>query len=109
MNLMTEMERWRKYWRTVIDADDVERQLRRLRWLNDFAFHCGQAISPEYFQALQQQIETRERKLAELRGEQSVEVAVPKTRIDSLQVFETAPAIRGEMFVPKTDFETGAR
>ena len=69
MNLMTQVETWRAYWHHASDPGDVERQLGRLRWLEDFAFHCGGAIHADEFRALQQQIEAGEKKLAELRGD----------------------------------------
>ena len=68
MNLGTQIERWASYWKRVTDPVDVERALVRLRWLEEFAFHCGPEITVEYFQALQQQIGCAERKLAELGG-----------------------------------------
>lgn len=69
MNLVTQVEKWRAYWQRATDVADVERQLRKLRWLEEFAFHCGQEITPDMFRALQQQIEAGERKLAELLGD----------------------------------------
>jgi hypothetical protein len=112
MNLVTEIERWHKYWTTVKDADDAERQLCRLCWLDDFAFHCGGAITAEEFRTLQQQIEIGQRKLAELCGEQPVELesAVPKTtRNHTLRTFENAWPAHDEIAVTKThDFHMGA-
>jgi hypothetical protein len=69
MNLITQAERWHSYWQTVLDAADAERQLSRLRWLNDFAFCCGSAVHAEEFRALQQQIEAGEKTIAELNGD----------------------------------------
>jgi hypothetical protein len=68
VNLWTQIERWASYWKHVTDPVDVERALERLRWLEEFAFRCGPEIPLEYFQALQQQIEFAERKLADLGG-----------------------------------------
>jgi hypothetical protein len=76
---MTQVERWHKYWRTVTSPDDVERQLGRLHWLEDFAFSAGAAIRSEQFRALQQQIEMGEAKLAELHGDFAFPVAGAKT------------------------------
>jgi len=67
--LARQVETWKKYWETVTDSGDAERQLRRLRWLEEFAFHCGPEITPQHFLALEGQIERGERRLAELRGD----------------------------------------
>ena len=72
MNLTTRVETWRTYWRGVTDSNDVERQLVRLRWLEDFAFHYGNVVRIDEFRALQQQIEMGERKLTELLGDFAV-------------------------------------
>jgi len=70
MNLRSQIEHWRQYWQTVRDAEDLERNLRTLRWLEDFAFHSkGNAINAEMFLALTEQIKTGEAKLREFRGE----------------------------------------
>jgi hypothetical protein len=69
VNLFTENERWRAYWRHVTDLADVRRQLVRLRWLEEFIFHCGPEITPQDFQAVQEQIARGERRLAELEGD----------------------------------------
>lgn len=71
--LSKQVETWKKYWETVTDAQDTERQLQRLRWLEEFAFHCGTEISREQYEGLRQQMESGEAKLAELGG------GVPKT------------------------------
>jgi hypothetical protein len=68
MDLARQMEEWKKFWDRVSDPADIERQLRKLRWLEEFAFHCGTAISVDQYRALQCQIETGEKKLAELTG-----------------------------------------
>jgi hypothetical protein len=68
VNLWTQIEGWASYRKSVTDLVEVERALERLRWLEEFVFHCGPEISIEYFQALQQQIEFAEKKLAELGG-----------------------------------------
>jgi hypothetical protein len=69
VNLATTVERWRRYWNTVTDPTEVEGQLRRLRWLEEFVFHCGPEIQTDDYRALRQQIEAGERKLAELQGD----------------------------------------
>ena len=69
MNLLTQIEKWHAYWQSATDPTDVERQLRKLRWLETFAFHSGNAIQTIEFSALQQQIESGEKKLAELYGD----------------------------------------
>jgi hypothetical protein len=69
MNIATQVERWKRFWRTATDPAEVERTLERLRWLEEFAFHCGPEITPQHFLALEGQIERGERKLAELRGD----------------------------------------
>jgi hypothetical protein len=56
VNLWTQIEGWASYWKSVTDPVDVERSLERLRWLEEFAFHCGPEIPLEYFQVLQQPI-----------------------------------------------------
>lgn len=68
MDLARQMEQWKKFWDGVSDPGDVERQLQKLRWLEEFAFHCGTAISVEQYRALQRQIDVGEKKLAELTG-----------------------------------------
>jgi len=77
MNLTTQVETWRTYWQRVTDAGDVDRQLARLRWLEEFTFHCGNVVHIDEFRALQQQIEMGERKLAELRGDFAIIPAQP--------------------------------
>ena len=72
MDLASQMERWKKFWDHVSDPADVERQLRKLRWLEEFAFHCGTAISVDQYRAVQIQIEAGEKKLAELYGDSAV-------------------------------------
>ncbi len=67
--LARQVETWKKYWETVTDSGDVERQLQKLRWLEEFAFHCGPEISRQRYEALQRQIEAGEAKLLELRGD----------------------------------------
>jgi len=75
--LADQVERWEKFWRTVTDAAEVDRQLWKLRWLEEFAFHCGPgAVDREQFAALTLQIENGEKKLAELSG-----IDVPKTSV----------------------------
>lgn len=69
MDLARQMEEWKIFWEKVYDVAEVERQLRKLRWLEDFAFHCGSAISVEHYRALRIQIEAGEKKLAELSGD----------------------------------------
>jgi len=69
MDLARQMEQWKKFWDRVSDPADVEPQLRKLRWLEEFAFHCGTAISVERYRAVQIQIEAGEKQLAELRGD----------------------------------------
>lgn len=64
--LARQVERWMLFWQNVAEVSDVERALARLRWLEDFAFHCGTAISIEQFRALEIQIAIGEKKLAEL-------------------------------------------
>jgi hypothetical protein len=76
MNLFTQMARWRVYWREVSDPAEVERCLARLEWLQEFAFHCGPAITPEHFRALEHQIKMGERRRAELKGDAFEEVAL---------------------------------
>ena len=71
--LARQVESWKKYWDTVTDSGDVDRQLHRLRWVEEFAFHCGTEISRDQYQALEQEIEAGEAKFSELRGD------VPKT------------------------------
>jgi hypothetical protein len=68
VNLATQVERWKRFWRTSTDPAEVERQLERLRWLEDFAFRCGPEITRQDFQALEGQIENGERRLSELNG-----------------------------------------
>jgi hypothetical protein len=91
MNLITQMERWHRDWRTLTDAADAERQLRRLRWLEDFAFRSGPEIRVEEFRALQQLIEMGEKKLAELSADGGakppVDNAVPESRDSSTSAY----------------------
>lgn len=68
MNLTIQVEKWRVYWNSVTDSHEVERQLRKLHWLEEFAFHSGTAISAEQYAALQQQLQAGEAKLCELGG-----------------------------------------
>ena len=70
MNLARQMEEWKIFWGKAYDVAEVEPQLCKLRWLEEFAFHSkGNAITPEMFQALQLQIEAGEKKVAKLRGD----------------------------------------
>ena len=69
MRLEAFCAQWEEYWRTTVDVSEVERQLRKLRMLEDFAFHCGTAIAFEQYRAVQIQVEAGEKKLAELRGD----------------------------------------
>lgn len=69
------MEKWQSYWRQATDPGEVERQLSRLVWLEDFAFQCGSEITPEHFRALQHQIQLGEDKLAKLRGSRRPEIS----------------------------------
>lgn len=102
MNLALEIDRWNDYWRPASDPTDVERRLRRLHWLSDFAFSAGGAITAEEFSTVQHQIELGERKLTELIG-QPFEQGVPKTlRIDGPQFIETARPEEAEIAVPET-------
>lgn len=78
MNVTTQVEAWRTYWQRVTDPSEVERQIQRLRWLEEFAFHCGNAVGVDEFRGLQQQIETGEKKLAELRGGFAVVISQPQ-------------------------------
>ena len=71
--LARQVEAWKKYWETVTSSDEAEHQLRRLRCLEEFAFHCGPEISRDQYRALQHEIGAGEAKLSELRGN------VPKT------------------------------
>ena len=71
--LARQVETWKKYWANATDWRDVEGQLRKLRWLEEFVFHCGPEISRDQYRALELQIEAGEEKLSELRGD------VPKT------------------------------
>lgn len=67
LNLTTQVERWHRYWQTAVAAADVERQLTRLYWLQEFAFADGPAIRPEQIRILHEQIEIGEERLAEAR------------------------------------------
>ena len=78
MDLARQMEEWKIFWEKAYDAVEVERQLRKLRWLEDFAFHCGLAISVEQYRALQVQIEAGEKKLAELSSDPALIGAQPQ-------------------------------
>ena len=69
MNVATQIARWHRYWRTATSAQDVERQLKRLYWLQEFTFVAGPSIRAEQVAALHQQIELGEKKLAELNGD----------------------------------------
>ena len=70
MDLARQMEEWKIFWERVSDLAEVERQLRKLRWLEEFTFHSkGNAVTPEMFRALTKQIEAGGAKLRELRGE----------------------------------------
>jgi hypothetical protein len=73
-SLARQVETWKKYWANATDPEDVKGQLRKLRWLEEFVFHCGPEISRHQYKALEMQIEAGEAKLAELSGD------VPKTR-----------------------------
>jgi hypothetical protein len=66
--LARQVEGWKKYWETVPDSGDVDRQLRKLRWLEEFAFHSGTAVSMVQYQALEMQIVEGEKMLAEMSG-----------------------------------------
>jgi hypothetical protein len=100
--LAGQVERWEKYWRAVIDPAEVERELRRLRWFEEFVFHCGAEISREHYEALQRQIEAGELKLTELGGD------VSKTLIpERSQLVDTTTAAEGDSDASKTCvFET---
>lgn len=75
MDLARQMEEWKIFWEKVYDGAEIDRQLRKLRWLEEFAFHCtGQAVTPEMFRALSKQIETAEAKLRALRGEMETDL-----------------------------------
>jgi hypothetical protein len=65
--LARQVESWKKYWETA-DSGDVKRQLRKLRWLEEFAFHSGTAVSIVQYQALEMQIVAGEKMLAEMSG-----------------------------------------
>ena len=84
MDLARQTEEWKIFWEKVYDAAEVERQLRKLRWLEEFAFHCKRdAVTPEMFRALSKQIERGEEKLRELRGEiHAADEALPTTPSD---------------------------
>jgi hypothetical protein len=69
MDIARQMQEWKNFWSRTTDPVAVEAQLRKLHWLEDFAFHCGSAIGVEQYRALQIQIETGEKKLAELHGD----------------------------------------
>lgn len=75
MNLANQIARWDKFWRDVASVEDVEWQLKNLRWLEEFAFHAGTAVDIEHYRALELQIAAGEKKLAELRGDSGVEAA----------------------------------
>jgi len=79
MDLARQMEQWKKFWDSVFHPADVERQLQKLRWLEEFAFHCGTAISVEQYRAVEIQIEAGEKKFAELRGDFFVIPSAPQT------------------------------
>jgi hypothetical protein len=99
VNLGTQIEFWASYWKRVTDPIDVERALERLRWLEEFAFHCGPEISVDHFQALQQQIEFAEQKLAELGGGRTELVLRPETDHPDRERFIDVPETE-EVHVP---------
>jgi len=68
VDLARQTEEWKQFWDTVFDSLEVERQLKRLRWLEDFAFRCGAEIDSQRYQALQKQIDAGKRKLKDLLG-----------------------------------------
>jgi hypothetical protein len=111
VNLFTENEKWRAYWQHVTDPADVERQLARLRWLDEYSFHCEGAIPADYFRALQQQIESGEKKLAELRGD-DLKTLPPASCINPLRRNPRAPdsgQLRGNGFRARESSVSGAR
>lgn len=69
MDIARQMQEWKNFWDRTTDELAVEAQLRKLRWLEDFAFHCGSAIGVVQYRALQIQIGAGEKKLAELSGD----------------------------------------
>jgi hypothetical protein len=69
MNLATQVERWKGLWFKETNPSAITRHLERLHWLEEFTFHCGAEITPQYFQALQEQIENGNSRLAELQSE----------------------------------------
>jgi hypothetical protein len=105
VNLAIQVEKWRVYWNSVTDSHEVERQLRKLHWLEEFAFHSGAAISGEQYAALQQQIRAGEAKLSELSGGVQETLFPPAS-----QTHETAWGGNAGFAVPEThDFEAAAR
>jgi hypothetical protein len=67
--LARQVETWKKYWENVTCPDEAERRLQRLRWLEEFAFHCGPEISLDQYRALEHEIGVGESRLSELRGD----------------------------------------
>jgi hypothetical protein len=68
MNLTAQIDRWEAYWKRANDPAEVERQLARLRWLEEFAIASGEAIGQDQWRALKQEIAHGEQRLAELDG-----------------------------------------
>ena len=90
MNLATQVERWNKFWITAAHHSELERPLERLRWLEEFTFHCGPEITRQDFQALQEQLEKGNTRLAELQGDFESKLSVAKTPFPAgSQVTET--------------------
>jgi len=93
MDLARQMEEWKIFWERVPDPFEVERQLRKLRWLEGFAFHSkGNAVTPEMFRALTKQIETGEAKLRELRGEEPGQKGDLETPVSELEFVSNSRA-----------------
>jgi len=68
VNLATQVERWNRFWTKTTDPAEVARPLKRLLWLEEFTFHCGLEITPQDFQALHEQLENGNTRLAELQS-----------------------------------------
>lgn len=97
--LARQIEQWAKFWETVTDPAEVER-LKKLRWLEEFAFHSGPAISAEQYAALQQQIQVGEAKLSELCGD----AAKTPVSARSQPVDSASPDLAENATAERTDF-----
>jgi hypothetical protein len=56
MNLTAQIDRWEAFWEKTSDTAEIERQLVRLRWLEDFAFACRESLEPDCYRAVKQEI-----------------------------------------------------